>query len=47
MSQPAAIAFDDRHQASRVLDALRQREKDGLVATDDALVLVAEAGDRL
>lgn len=42
MSQLTAIAFNDRHQASRVLDMLRQLEKDGLVEIDDALVLVRE-----
>ncbi len=42
MSQLTAIAFNDRHQASRVLDMLRQLEKDSLVEIDDALVLVRE-----
>lgn len=47
MSELTAIAFDDRHQASRVLDTLRQLEKDGLVAIDDALVLVREEDGKL
>lgn len=47
MSHLTAIAFDDRHQAARVLDALRQLEKDGLATIDDALVLVREDDGRL
>ncbi len=47
MGQLTAIAFDDRHQASRVLDTLRQLEKDGLVEIDDALVLVREDDGKL
>ncbi len=47
MSQLTAIAFEDRHQAGRVLDTLRQLEKDGLVEIDDALVLVREEDGNL
>ncbi len=47
MSQLTVIAFDDRHQASRVLDALRQLAKDDLIEIDDALVLVREEDGRL
>jgi uncharacterized membrane protein len=47
MSQLTAIAFDDRHQASRVLDALRQLAKDDLIEIEDALVLVREEDGRL
>lgn len=47
MSQLTAIAFDDRHQAGRVLDTLRLLEKDGLVEIDDALVLIREEDGQL
>lgn len=47
MSQLTAVAFNDRHQAGRVLDTLRQFEKDGLVTIDDALVLVREDDGKL
>ncbi len=47
MSHLTAIAFDDRHQAGRVLDALRGLERDGLVEIDDALVLIREEDGRL
>lgn len=47
MSELTAIAFADRHQASHALDTLRQLEKDGLVAIDEALVLVREDDGKL
>ncbi len=47
MSQLTAVAFHDRHQASRVLDTLRLLEKDALVKIDDALVLVREDDGKL
>jgi diacylglycerol kinase (ATP) len=47
MSQLTAIAFDDRHHASRALDQLRQLAKNGLVQIDDALVLVREEDGKL
>lgn len=47
MSQLTAIAFDDRHQAGRVLDMLRQLEKDDLVSIDDALVLIRDEDGKL
>lgn len=47
MSRLTAIAFEDRHQAGRVLDVLRQLEKDGEVTIDDALVLVREDDGKL
>ncbi|MFV9503760.1 MAG: YegS/Rv2252/BmrU family lipid kinase [Oscillochloridaceae bacterium umkhey_bin13] len=47
MSQLTALAFDDRHQAGRVLDTLRQFAKDGLVQIDETLVVVREDDGKL
>ncbi|NCC31900.1 MAG: DUF1269 domain-containing protein, partial [Chloroflexia bacterium] len=42
MSHLTAIAFQDKHQAGRVLDSLRQFEKDKLVELDEVVVLVRD-----
>jgi YegS/Rv2252/BmrU family lipid kinase len=47
MSHLTAIAFNDRHQAHRVLDALRQLEKDALVKLDDVLVIIRDDDGKL
>ena len=43
MSQIVTVAFDDAHQADRMLDALKDLEREGLLKLEDAAAVVRDA----